>query len=121
MAARPQRQHPLDRSERAHPFLRPHRQVAQPVAPPPIAPRERFEPPWIERLWVRLVCLALKPFSWLHRCKCCWRGRLRAKVGHQPDHLVVLYVCPVCNAARPVAFYLQPASHRKHALACRII
>jgi len=116
MTARPQRQHPLNRPEQARPLLRPHRQAGQQEAPPPIAPRKPFEPPWTEQLWVLLVCQALKPFSWLLRCKCCWRGRLRAKVGHKPDHLVVLHVCPECNAARPVPFYLQPASHRKHLL-----
>jgi hypothetical protein len=67
-------------------------------------------------MWAQLVCVALKPFSRLYKCRCCWRGRLRAVVGHQPDHLVVLHVCPVCDAARPVASWLQPASRRKHLL-----
>jgi hypothetical protein len=81
-----------------------------------MASRERFEPRWTERLWVRLVCLALKPFSWLLRCKCCWRGRLRAKIGNHRDHLVILHVCPVCGAARPAPSWLQPASRRKRRL-----
>jgi len=78
--------------------------------------KERFKPQWTERLWARLVCVALKPFSWLIRCKYCWRGRFRAKVRHHRDHLVVLYVCPVCDAARPVPAWLQPASHAAHRL-----
>ena len=114
MAARQKRQHPLERPEKAHPYLRPHQPTAQPAASPPIAPKERFEPRRTELLWARLVCLALKPFSSLLRCKYCWRGRLQTKVSHPRDHLVVLFVCPVCDAARPVPSWLQPASHAAH-------
>ena len=114
MAAVPQPQYQLESPEPDRRFLRPNPPMPRPTPAPPIAPIARWEPRWTERLWVTLACLALKPFSRLHRCKYCWRGRLRAAVGHQPDHLVVLHVCPVCDAARPAPSWLQPASRRKH-------
>jgi len=78
MAAVPQRQHVLERPEPDRRFLRPASPVSHPATPPPpTAPKELFAPSMRERLWVTLVSVALKPFSWFIRCRYCWRGRFR--------------------------------------------
>ena len=67
------------------------------------------EPRLSALIWAVLVCAALRPFVWMVRCRCCWRGRCRAVIGHHHGHLRVLQVCPVCDAARPFPDWLQPS------------
>jgi len=105
----PERPHP-DRTVRPSPSgPRLSRVEASSVAQPgPVEPR------WTDALWVTLVCGALRPFSWLMRCRRCWRGRFHAEIGELENHLVAVHVCSVCDATKPLPRWLQPPSHRKN-------
>ena len=83
--------------------------TTQRVAPTTNEPRQSA------LIWATLVCGALSPFSWLFRCRCCWRGRCRTVVGQHQRHLLVLRVCPICGARRPVPLWLQP-SYEGHSM-----
>jgi hypothetical protein len=66
------------------------------------------EPRLSALIWAVLVSHALRPVGWLVRCRCCWRGRRRTVIGRHQSHLRVLWVCPVCDAVRPIPEWLQP-------------
>jgi hypothetical protein len=77
--------------------------------PQAFSPTPSSEPRLSALIWAVLVCGALRPFVWMVRCRCCWRGRCRAVIGQHHGHLRVLQVCRVCDAARPFPAWLQPS------------
>jgi hypothetical protein len=77
--------------------------------PQAFSPTPSSEPRLSAVIWAVLVCGALRPFAWMVRCRCCWRGRCRAVIGQHHGHLRVLQVCRVCDAARPFPAWLQPS------------
>jgi hypothetical protein len=77
--------------------------------PQAFSPTPSSEPRLSAVIWAVLVCGALRPFIWMVRCRCCWRGRCRAVIGQHHGHLRVLQVCRVCDAARPFPDWLQPS------------
>src|SRR6267142_4440465 len=109
LAAFPERP---SRAERRPMALRPS--AWSPPAPPPgnVHERQPSRPRLTARIWAVLVWGALAPFGWFSRCRCCWRGRCRTVIGQHHSHLRVLRVCRVCDAARPVAAWLQPSERR---------